>query len=73
MTSEEAVEQAQALATERGWPWRSPVAVKGTRRFVLLGRRQIEVRSNASMLGTNVVVLFDAETGRIERAAFLPR
>ena len=73
MTLDEAKAQAQQEAVARGWSWREPVSARFTRSWIFFGRKLIEVRSNADMRGTNVSVVFDAESGAIERTSFLPR
>jgi hypothetical protein len=44
-----------------------------SRAFVFFGRKRLAVWSNADSLGTNVLVEFDAETGEVLHAAWLPR
>jgi len=73
MTSEEAIEIGHALARERGWPWREPVAVVRRRRWFVFGRRQWQLRSNAEMRGGNVFVIVDDETRHVIRAGYGPR
>ncbi len=73
MTLDEAKARAQEEALARGWPWRGTVRARFTRSWFFIGRKRIEVRSNAESRGSNVYVRFDASTGAIEGASFLPR
>ncbi len=73
MTFEEAKARAHEEAVARGWPWRGAVSARVTRSWIFFGRKRIEVRSNADSRGSNVYVVFDAISGAIEGASFLPR
>ncbi|MBP9205320.1 MAG: hypothetical protein KBG28_15225 [Kofleriaceae bacterium] len=68
-----AIAGARAVAAERGWRWEAPVKARRSRTWWPLGRRTWEVRTNAEHIGCNVLVVLDAATGRVVRAAWLPR
>ena len=65
MTADEAIAIAKSVAEQIGWTWRGTAIA----RRIASG---YEVRSNAGMLGCNVVMEI-ADGGAIIRAAFLPR
>jgi hypothetical protein len=73
MTLQEAIERAREEALRRGFTWIEPVRASHERSLPLVGRRQIHVRSNAESLGANVLAIFDASTGNLERITFLAR
>lgn len=73
MTLDEAKARALDEATARGWLWREPVSARFTRSWWFFGRKRIVVRSNADLRGSNVYIVFDAASGAIESASFLPR
>jgi hypothetical protein len=68
-----AIEIARRVAAEKGWQWRLPVKADRTGPFFFSGRAEWEVRTNANMRGTNVLVVVDAQDGTVLRAAYLPR
>src|SRR5207248_934986 len=61
ISPEQAIELARACAEERGWPWLEPVDVSRSRAYVLFGRVEYEVRSNAECRGSNARVVVDGE------------
>jgi hypothetical protein len=73
MTSDEAVDAARGIASQRSWPWVGRVRVRTTGGHVFFGRRCLEVWTNADCLGQNVRVVFDAATGEMVSANLLAR
>ena len=73
ISEQEAIEIARRVAAEKGWRWREPVKARRTRTWIFIGRAEWEVRTNAEMRGTNVLVVVDAQDGTVVRAAYLPR
>ena len=73
MTLEEAKARAAEEAAARGWPWRGTITAQLTRSWLIFGRALIEVHSNSEQRGSNALFVFDATTGEITRAAYLPR
>lgn len=73
ISEEEAIEIARRVAAEKGWRWQAPVRAHRTRAWIFVGRAEWEVRTNADMRGTNVLVVVDAQDGTVLRAAYLPR
>jgi hypothetical protein len=73
MTRDEAIAKARQIAREREWPWEEPIVVRVERRFVVFGRKQISVMSNANARGGNVFVTLEADTGDVVHAAYGPR
>ena len=77
MTAEEAIARAKTIAAERGWHWLEPARVTVERPFLWFLRgtdkKRLRVRTNYGAIGCTVIVYFDAETGRLEGAGFLPR
>ncbi len=70
MTEEEAIQFAEGIALEEGWPWLLPVRAtrKPTGNSILW-----EVVSNVGSIGSNVKVVFDEGTKRIVEKKSLPR
>ena len=69
-----AIEIAQKVAAERGWPWEEPILAIGRRRgWFWSGPRYWEVFSNSNCSGRNVSVAIDYTTGRVLGSGFNPR
>ena len=69
-----AIEIAEKVAAERGWPWEGPIlAIVRRRGWFWGGPRYWEVFSNTSCIGRNVSVAIDYATGRVLGSGFMPR
>lgn len=73
MTSERAVELAQAAAIARKWPWHSLYRVVRTRRWVLVGPREWMVIARAAAPTREYIIMgIDDATGRVTHAYYPP-
>ena len=74
MTEFGAIEIAQKVAAEKGWPWEEPILAMVRRGgWFWGGPRFWVVFSNTSCVGRNVSVAIDYTTGRVLRSGFSPR
>jgi hypothetical protein len=68
ISKDEALEAARHEALARGWPWKEPVTVSRSRRFIFFGRSTYEIRTNTMMRGSNGRFLIDGESGTVLEA-----
>lgn len=63
---------AKQEVERRGWQWQEPIQIVKRRRWLVAGPRVWEVRTNASGIGRNAVIVIDG-AGRVLKASWLPR
>jgi len=72
LTTERVLEIAKALAADRNWPWLQPVEVRQRRAWLLFGKHQWHVLTNAQARGANVRLVIDDDSGRVTRSSVAP-
>ena len=73
MTKEEVLQIARQVAEDERWPWDEPVLVQEQTRGFWNRRKVWEVRTNTKLIGRNVFLEIDAETGDVISKGFCPR
>ena len=63
----------KTIAEQEGWPWREPISVKTTKKWIYFGTEIVEVTSNAGMRGGNVRILLDKAHNVILKKCYLKR
>ena len=72
LTTERVLEISKAAVVERNWPWLQPVEVHQRRAWLILGKRQWHVLTNARARGANVRLVIDDESGRVTKSWVAP-
>ncbi|MCP4612727.1 MAG: hypothetical protein GY845_28870 [Planctomycetes bacterium] len=65
MNRDEALQKAQRIIEAEGWPWQQPVRIFKERPFIIFGRAQWVMITNANCKGGNAFVRLDAKTGNL--------
>ena len=73
MNESDVVKLAKDAAAREGWPWQEPVVVQRHRTWLLFGRVQWHVMTNANYRGMNVNIHIDDRTGSVIAKGYAPR
>ena len=72
LTAERVLEIAKASVADRNWPWLQPVEVYQRRAWLVFGKLQWHVLTNARARGANVRLVIDDVSGRVTKSGVAP-